>query len=200
MFDWIVNLTLAGGYLAILWLMLLENVFPPIPSELIMPLAGYLAGQGFFDPWWALAAGSFGSLLGATVWYWAGWWIGCDRLKALAARHGRWLTLTPREVEKSVRWFRRHGELAVLLGRCVPAVRTLISVPAGVADMRLPRFLGYTAVGTVLWTGLLTAAGYALGAKFHTLGGWISPIGNAVLALGLGVYVYRVVTTRTSAA
>src|SRR3546814_4878679 len=111
--------------------MLAENVFPPIPSEVILPLAGYTAAQGRGSLWVVAIAGTLGSAAGAVLWYYVGRWIGIERLKRFASRHGRWLTLTPGEVNHVDRWFDRYGRWAVLFGRMVPGVRTLISVPAG---------------------------------------------------------------------
>ena len=166
MFDWITDLVETTGYFGILLLMLVENVFPPIPSELIMPLAGFTAAQGRLSIVLVVLAGTAGSLLGALFWYGLGRWLGEERLRRLAARHGRWLTLSPGEIDRAEDWFRRHGATAVLLGRLVPAVRSLISVPAGVARMPLPGFLAWTALGTGLWTALLAGAGYLLQGQY----------------------------------
>lgn len=194
MFDWVTGFVEQGGYLAVALLMLLENVFPPIPSELIMPLAGYSASQGGLNIVLVILAGTVGSALGATLWYFAGRWLGCERVRSLAARHGRWLTVTPAEVDHARDWFRRHCGKAVLIGRLVPAVRTLISVPAGIAGMALPRFLAYTTIGTLLWTALLAGAGYLLGGRYDQVSAWINPVSNVVVGLLALWYVYRVVT------
>lgn len=174
--------------------MLIENVFPPIPSEVIMPLAGYIASRGQLTFLGVLLAGTVGSLAGALFWYAIGRWIGRERLKRFAARHGRWLTLSSADIERASVWFSERGHVAVLVGRLVPGIRTLISVPAGVAGMPLLPFLATSAVGTLLWTGLLAAAGYVLGESYGTVGRWIEPIGNSVLVLAVAVYLYRVVT------
>src|SRR3546814_5794331 len=129
MFDWIVAAIERTGYLGIALLMLAENLFPPIPSELIMPLAGFTAAQGNLSFPLLVAAGTTGSLLGAVFWYIIGRWLGCDRLKRWADRHGRWMTMSPEDVDKAAEWFGRHAGKAVLFGRLVPAVRTLLSVP-----------------------------------------------------------------------
>lgn len=188
-----------GGYLGVFLLMLAENVFPPIPSEVIMPLSGYVAARGQLTFAGVLLAGTAGSLAGALFWYAVGRWIGRDRLKRFAARHGRWLTLSPAEVDRASAWFARRGVWAVLVGRLVPGVRTLVSVPAGVAGMPLIPFLLASAVGTLLWTGLLGAAGYVLAESYRAVGGWIEPAGNVILILALAVYGYRVATFRKQA-
>jgi membrane protein DedA with SNARE-associated domain len=194
MFDWVTGFVEQSGYPAVALLMLLENVFPPIPSELIMPLAGYSASQGRLDIVLVILSGTVGSVLGATLWYAAGRWLGCARVRSLAARHGRWLTVTPAQVDHARDWFRRYCGKAVLIGRLVPAVRTLISVPAGIAGMALPRFLACTTLGTLAWTGLLAGAGYLLGGQYDRVSAWIDPVSNVVVGLLALWYVYRVVT------
>ena len=172
--------------------MLAENVFPPIPSEVILPLAGYTAAQGRGSLWVVAIAGTLGSAAGAVLWYYVGRWIGIDRLKRFAARHGRWLTLTPVEVDHVDRWFDRYGRRAVLFGRMVPGVRTLISVPAGVSGMPLGPFLVSTLAGSAIWTVILVLAGYELGERYSQVASVIEPISNAVLALAAIWYLWRV--------
>lgn len=200
MFDWIVAVVESTGYLGIAFLMLIENVFPPIPSELIMPLAGFTAARGELHVGGVLAAGVAGSLLGAVLWYQLGRWLGTRRLKGWAARHGRWLTLGPQDVDAATARFRRHGLQAVLLGRLIPAVRTLVSVPAGVAAMALPSFLLFSAIGTTLWTAFLLGAGFLLEDRYAQIEDWLNPVSNLVVGLLLVLYLYRVVTFRPSAA
>lgn len=197
MFEQLVELMNRGGYLGIAALMFLENLFPPIPSELIMPSAGYSAGQGKLSLVGVIVAGTLGSVAGALFWYHVGKWIGADRLKRWTGRHGRWLTLRPRDVERVDRWFDRHSGKAVLLGRLVPAVRTLISVPAGVFGMGLPQFLLFSTLGTALWAALLAGAGYLLQGQHNQVAAWLNPVSNIVLGLIVVGYLYRVVTWRT---
>jgi len=196
MFDWITGLVEQTGYLGVFFLMLLENVFPPIPSELIMPLAGFTAARGELSLLGVLVAGVAGSLAGALLWYHVGRWLGEERLKRWAARHGRWLTLAPAEVDQATAWFRRHCHMAVLFGRLVPAVRTLISVPAGIAGMGLAKFLLYSGLGTLVWTAFLLAGGYLLEDRYRDVQAWLDPVSNAVIAVLLLWYLYRVVTFR----
>ena len=194
MFDSIVALVERTGYLGVALLMFAENVFPPIPSELIMPLAGFSAAQGRLSLPLVVASGTLGSLLGLLVWYYLGRALGLERLKRLSARHGRWLTLSPRDVDHANAWFHRHGPAAVLIGRLVPAVRTLISVPAGVSGMRLGPFLAWSACGTLIWSTLLAGAGYLMEAQYERVSQYLNPVSNAVVALLVVVYLYRVVT------
>ena len=200
MFDWITGFVDQTGYIGITLLMLAENVFPPIPSELIMPMGGFIAARGELSVVGVVIAGVIGSLLGALLWYYIGRWVGLERLKRWACKHGRWLTIAPEEVDRVAAWFDRHGGKAVLFGRLIPAVRTLISVPAGVAGMSLPKFLMYSAIGTALWTAVLTAAGYLLADQYHKVGEYIDPVSNVILSLIVLGYLWRVATFRRRAA
>jgi membrane protein DedA with SNARE-associated domain len=196
MFDAIIKFLEQAGYLGIVLLMFLENLFPPIPSELIMPMAGYDAAHGSKSLPLVILAGYLGSLLGALFWYYVGKWIGAERLKHWSAHHGRWLTLRPSEVDGVNEWFDRHCGQAVFLGRLVPAVRTLISVPAGVFGMSLPRFLLFTSLGTLLWTGLLAGAGFMLESQYARVAEYLNPVSNVVVGLIVATYLYRVARWR----
>jgi membrane protein DedA with SNARE-associated domain len=191
MADWITGFISEYGYGALVGLMFLENAFPPLPSELIMPFAGYVAARGELHPVGVVVAGSAGSLLGALAWYAVGYWVGIDRLKRFARRHGRWLTLAPDDVVQAERWFNRFGGVAVCVGRLIPAVRSIISVPAGVARMGLGRFLLWSTVGTTAWSGLLAALGYQLGTRFSDVERWLQPVSWAIVVIALGGYLYR---------
>ncbi len=195
MSDWITVFEKMGT-LGIALLMFAENVFPPIPSELIMPLAGFSAARGEGNLLIVIIAGSIGSLLGALLWYYIGQKIGAERLERWAEKHGRWLTLSPKEIEQACAWFNRHGGKAVLIGRLIPAVRTLISVPAGIAGMPLGSFLLYSSAGTIIWTALLAMAGYFLESQYDKVAHWMNPISNVVIGLIVLGYLYRVVRFR----
>ncbi|BDA85622.1 alkaline phosphatase [Aureimonas sp. SA4125] len=184
------------GVSGIALLMFLENIFPPIPSEVIMPLAGYRAESGEMSIVAVIVAGSIGSLLGIVPWYYLGYVFGEKRVLWLAERYGRWLTMTPEDVVAADRWFCRYGYWAVSFGRLVPTVRTLISVPAGLARMPFWLFLAVSAVGTVVWTAGLALAGYYLGRNFSSIEGYIGPVSNAVIVLAVLIYLYRVITFR----
>ena len=194
MFDWITNLLQETGVWGIALLAFLENLFPPLPSEVIMPLAGFAAARGHQSLLATIAAGTLGSLAGAALWYVVGLRLGRRRVERIAERHGRWLTLSPADLDRAVARFQKHGAAAVLLGRLIPAVRTLISVPAGVAKMHFVQFAFYSALGTSLWTGVLVLAGYLLEAQHGRVSQLLNPVSNAVF-LGLAIwYVWRVVT------
>lgn len=198
MFDWITDLIERTGYFGIFVLTFLENVFPPVPSELIMPLAGYKAAEGSLSLPLVIAAGTAGSLAGASIWFYAGLKLGHQRVRRLAERHGRWLTMSPDDVEKATAWFERHGGPAVLIGRLIPAIRSVISLPAGIARMPLPGFLALSAIGTGLWTIFLVCAGYLLESQHAVVADYLNPVSNAVFA-GMALwYIWRVARFKTS--
>jgi membrane protein DedA with SNARE-associated domain/uncharacterized membrane protein YkvA (DUF1232 family) len=192
LFDWITDTVVESGYIGIVLMMLAENVFPPIPSELIMPLAGFVAAQGKLNPVLVVLAGTLGSVLGALPWYYAGLWLGKERVCGFAARHGRWLTLGEKEISQAIGWFERHGRIAVLLGRLVPTVRTLISLPAGMARMPLLQFLLYSSIGTLAWTAALTAAGFLLESEYRRVSGYVDQVSKIIIGLIVLLYVWRV--------
>ncbi len=199
MFDWITGLLEGGGAWAIFALMLLENIFPPIPSELIMPLAGFNAARGGTPLWLAIVAGGIGSTLGAWFWYIIGVAYGPARMRRVVVRYGRWLTLTPNELTSAENWFARHGGAAVFFGRFLPTIRTLISVPAGLAQMPVGRFLLFTAIGSFMWTGGLAIAGYVLENGYESVSHLIDPLSTAIVLGFVALYVWRVVRWRPDA-
>ncbi|OGN50050.1 MAG: alkaline phosphatase [Caulobacterales bacterium RIFOXYB1_FULL_67_16] len=196
MFDLIVQIITVTGVLGVAFLMFAENVFPPIPSELIMPLAGFAAARGDLNFALVVVAGTFGAVAGAVIWYEIGRRVGLERVRRWSERHGRWLTLTPKDVETSAALFRRYGVFAVLGGRLIPAVRTWISIPAGVADMRFGPFLIFTTLGTAVFTFALAYAGYRLESHFDRVAAWLDPITTIVIVGGVAVYVFRLITFR----
>jgi len=192
--EWIVELIVQHGYSAIALLMLLESAIPPLPSELIMPFAGYAAGLGELNGVMVVLAGTLGSVAGTLAWYAIGRWIGAERLRNWVGRHGRWLPLSERELQKALDWFEQKGHLAVLVGRLVPGVRTLISFPAGITGMELPRFLLWTGAGSLLWCSLLTAVGAFLGERYELASNDLELVTKAVVATLALVYSWRVAT------
>lgn len=194
MFDWVLSVIEAWGYPGIFMLMLAENVFPPIPSEVIMPLAGYLAGAGTLSFVPTVLVGTAGSVAGTLLWFWLGRAVGAERLRRWAGRHGRWMTVSPADIDHAQGWFDRHGGAAVFVGRMIPAIRTLISVPAGIARMPTGRFLAFTVAGSILWTLLLAAAGLLLESQYARVADVIDPVSKLVVAAVVVIYLYRVIT------
>lgn len=183
MAEWIQQLMDQLGYLGILLLMVLENLFPPIPSELIMPSAGFAAARGELNLFLVIAAGTVGSVVGTLPLYFVGRVFDEERLVTWADRYGRWLTLKGDDIRRADAWFDRHGRAAVLFGRLVPGIRSLLSLPAGMSDMPLGQFVLYSAIGSGLWASVLTAAGYLLGEHYDRVEAYIAPASKVVLAV-----------------
>jgi membrane protein DedA with SNARE-associated domain len=196
MVEWVTNTINTLGYVGIGFLMFLENLFPPIPSELIMPLAGFTAAQGRMNFFYAVLAGVIGTILGALPWYFAGRVLGGDRLKALADRYGRWLSISSKEMDAATDWFLKRGGKTVLLCRLVPGVRTLISIPAGTCNMPFIPFLFYSTIGTLAWVSLLTGAGYFLGENYEVVEIYIGPLSKIALVLLLIAFIAWVIIKR----
>lgn len=168
------------GYLGIFAAMVLENLIPPIPSEVIMPLAGFYVGQGQLQFVGVVLAGLLGTVVGALPWYGIGRLVNEERLKHWVERHGRWLGVSVQELDDSRSWFQRHGAAVVFWGRLIPAIRTLISVPAGIELMPFGPFLFWTTAGSLVWNVALTSAGWALGSNWNQVLGWIKPVEGVV--------------------
>jgi membrane protein DedA with SNARE-associated domain len=181
MFEWIRSTIESLGYFGVAALTLLENVFPPIPSELVIPMAGFVAAEGRFRLDVMIAAASCGSLAGATFWYAVGRTVGEQRLRQWIAVHGKWVALGPHDIDRAQNWFHRHGAASVCLGRVVPGVRTFVSIPAGVARMPIGRFMLYSSIGTLIWTTVLAIAGRVLQSNFGVVGAHINVVSNTVI-------------------
>lgn len=179
-------------------LVLAENVFPPIPSEVVLPLAGYLASRGRMHLTLVIVAATVGSVLGALLLYEAGARTGRARLRRLVD----WMPLLEGEdLDRAESWFARHGQSSVLFGRCIPVVRSLISVPAGFAEMPRWRFLVLTAIGSGLWNSVFVGAGFALGSQFDQVerySGWLNTAVYAAILVLLGLGLRRALRRRRS--
>jgi membrane protein DedA with SNARE-associated domain len=169
-----------AGYGAIFAAMFLENLFPPIPSELIMPLGGFYVQQGKLALIPVVLAGLLGTVIGALPWYGIGRLVNEERLEHWLERHGLWIGISPQELHRTRRWFNRHGTALVFWGRLVPGIRTLISVPAGIEMMPFLPFLLWTTAGSLIWTLLLTLAGLLLGEGYSNVEVWIDPVSKVV--------------------
>lgn len=194
MSDWIIRLIEQTGYFGVAFLMFLETVFPPIPSEVIMSIAGLSAARGQMTLWGVIVSGTAGAMLGNVVWYSAARLIGIERFRPMIDRHGRWLTLDWREVEKGHRLFARYGGAFVLFGRLLPTIRSLISIPAGLLKLRPSTFLIWSTVGTAGWTTILAIAGYQLGMRFGQIENIVGPISTVVMIFILAAYIWRLIT------
>lgn len=182
------------GYLGIFLLMVLENVIPPVPSEVIMSLGGIAAGQGKMDFTLLVLVGTLGCIFGNLFWYEIGLRFGYQRLKPAVDRWGRWLTMDWEDVEKLRGFFDRWGGITVLVFRFMPIGRTVISIPAGLLQMPRWRFIVYTTIGSAIWNTMLVGVGFWLGTNFETIDHWIAPVVTAVIVVVIALYVWRVLT------
>ncbi len=174
------SVVLRDGIVAIVVLMTLESALVPVPSELVMTLAGFFAAQGHLNLVGAIVAGVVGNVLGSV----ALWVIGRTGGRALVERYGRYVLVKPRDLDRAERWFARHGEAAVIISRLLPVVRSIISLPAGVAEMPLGRFSLYTLIGSTPFVAALAVGGYYLGANYATIVRIVQDLGY-VCAVGI---------------
>ena len=189
--GWVLSLMDRFGEPGVGLAIFLENFIPPIPSEAILPGAGFLAYAGLMSPWGAWLWATFGSMVGALLWYGVGAALGADRTRSIM---GRVPLLKVEDFDKAERWFHRWGPWAVLLGRCVPIVRSFISIPAGIVRMRLDTFMLYTLIGSGIWNGIWIGLGFGLGPTIEpVLEDWSGVLSNIVVALAvLGVVIFVV--------
>lgn len=159
------DLVLSLGYPGLFLLIVLESTMVPIPSLLVMPFAGYLASQGEFSLWAILVLNSAGALTGSSLSY----WLGAAGGKPLLLRYGKYLFVRPKDIEKTEQYFAKHGGKTIFIGRFLPVVRHLISIPAGIARMPLPQFLTLTFFGATIWGGGLMVVGYQLGSNWESI-------------------------------
>ena len=186
------------GYGAIILAMFLENLIPPIPSELIMPLGGFYVYQGQLDFFPVVLSGLLGTVLGALPWYGIGRLVNEERLEQWLKKNGRWIGIHPQELSRSRKWFNKYGVSLVFWGRLVPGIRTLISVPAGIELMPITPFLIWTSAGSLIWTLFLTITGFYLGDSYRNIEKWISPFSSTfkiiiiiILSIALISLIYK---------
>ena len=200
MTDWIIQTISDLGYLGIFLVMLAESIFPPIPSELIIPFAGFAAANGDLNLFGVITAATVGAVVGMLPWYFAGRLFGLERVRALADRFGRIMAFNADEIDVAVSWFNRFGPVIVLFGRLMPIIRTLISIPAGLARMSLPMFLLASTSGALVWNTILTLAGYILHEHYELIEVVLDPLSYLVLGLVVLLYLLKVVTWKPSKA
>ena len=192
--EWVINVIETLGYLGLTVLVALENIFPPIPSELILPLAGFLTGQNRLSFPLVPVATTLGSLLVALLLYGIGMAAGQRGIRRLFERYGHWALLTPDDLTRAENWFDRYGSVAVFIGRLVPVVRSLVSIPAGYRRMPMSHFLLLTGFGSALWNGALISLGWALGENWHEVEryvGWLQYLVIAAVAFLVIRFVWQ---------
>ena len=200
MTDWIIQTISELGYLGIFLVMLAESIFPPIPSELIIPFAGFAAANGDLNLFGVLAAATIGAVVGMLPWYFAGRLFGLERVRYLADRFGRVMAFNADEIDMAVGWFKRFGPIIVLFGRLIPLIRTLISIPAGLSRMSLPVFLAASTTGALVWNTFLTMAGYILHEHYEVIEVVLDPLSYIVLGLVVVLYLLKLLTRKPSKA
>ena len=174
---WVLDVIAALGYVGLALLLVAENLFPPIPSEVVLPLAGFLVDRGDLGFWQALFASTFGSVAGALMLYTFGRYGG----RKLVLRYGRFLRVDEDGLDRADAWFRRYGDWVVLFARVVPFARSIVSIPAGTMNMPVGRFVALTAIGSCAWNALLIGAGMMLGANWQRVETWVGSYSNTVL-------------------
>lgn len=198
MVEWIIGVVRMLGYPGIAFLMFLENLFPPLPSEGIMPFAGFLAGRGELSLFWVIVAGTLGSVLGTLPFYYISRAVGIRRIRCWAERYGRWLALSGEDIDRAAERFDRYGGAVVLLGRALPGMRAFVCIPAGAQRMHVGLFLLYNTIGTAIWTGFLTYLGVLMGQNYEAAKEILGPVTWVILSVLLGSIVLRIVRCRTT--
>jgi membrane protein DedA with SNARE-associated domain len=192
--EWVTDVVETLGYVGVALLVAIENLFPPIPSEVVLTLAGFVAGRG--DAWVVgmIIAATIGSVVGAWMLYGFAAWIGPVRLRAFVVKYGKWFRITEDDLDKSEAWFDRRAGLAVLICRCIPLIRSLVSIPAGFRRMPLVPFTLYTLLGSLVWNTVLILVGYALGDQWEKAEKYVDYFQYAVIlaiVLAIGWFIYR---------
>ena len=196
---WVLIIMEKFGYLGIIFAMFAENVFPPIPSELIMPAAGFAVARGDLNLILVILAGTLGSVIGALPLYYLGRLLNEDRLLVFTQKYGKYVFVKPSDIRASSVWFDKHGSKAVFFGRMVPGIRSFISIPAGMSKMPILPFLVFTALGSSIWTSLLTIAGYYFGENYEVIETMLAPYSKGFLLLAVVIILAWFIKRRLTA-
>jgi len=181
--TWVQDVIEQLGYVGVALLVVLENVFPPIPSEVVLPFAGFVAQQGNYSVVLMILVATVGSVIGALIMYWIAAIIGDERLHAFTRKFGKWVQIREADLTRAEEWFDRHAMSAVLVGRCVPLIRSVVSIPAGFRRMKLIPYIAYTFLGSLVWNILLIGAGAILGDNWERVGSYVGVFQWVVIAL-----------------
>ena len=181
--NWITDIMSQYGYIGIFLLIMLENIFPPIPSEVILTFGGYMTTQSAMTPLGVILVSTAGSVAGAIILYWIGLQLDVKRLEKIVDRWGRVLRLTKADIHKADSWFDKYGIWTVLFCRLIPLIRSLISIPAGMSNMKFGLFLLFTTVGTLIWNTILVSVGAAVGDNWESIVGVMDVYSNIVYVL-----------------
>ena len=180
--TWVQDVIESLGYLGVALLVIAENLFPPIPSEIVLPFAGFVARRGDGSVIVMVLAATIGSVLGALILYAIAAAIGPERIHRFVVRFGRWFGVKENDMVRAEEWFDRRSNISVLVGRCVPLIRSLVSIPAGFRRMKLARFMLLTAIGSAVWNIALIGAGAALGDQWDRVGDYVGVFQWVVIA------------------
>ncbi len=183
-----------GGYAGVFLLSLVETIILPLPSELILPIAGMRAANGPLGLLGVILASTAGSMTGNMIWYWAARSIGLGRLRGFVDRHGRWLAMDWRDIERVSNLFHRFGPIIVFTGRLLPGVRTFVSIPAGLVRMKMFPFAFWSTIGTGLFASAFATAGYVAGSQLSGIEDIAGPVSSAVVAGIVILYLWRQLT------
>lgn len=192
--EWAIDVIDALGYWGLFLILVLENVFPPIPSEAVLPLAGFLTGQGRMNYFLAVLVATAGAVIGALILYYFGGWFGDRRIRWMVRKWGKWFAITEEDFDTASAWFDRRGTIAVMVCRCVPIVRSLVSIPAGIRNMALAPFIIYSAIGSAVWNSILIGLGWIVGDNWEDIEGYADYLQYVVILLVLALiafYVYK---------
>jgi membrane protein DedA with SNARE-associated domain len=188
--NWAKDFVESAGYFGVFLMIVLENVFPPIPSEAILPLAGFLAGEGRFWLPAVILAATLGAVVGALILYYVAYAIGDARVRWLINRYGKWFAVAESDLDKANAWFDRYGGIAVFICRMVPIIRSLVSLPAGLRRMNLTSFIIYTAIGSGIWNSILIIAGWWLGDNWEDVSTVVDYLEYPMYVVILGAIVW----------
>ncbi|OGH11480.1 MAG: hypothetical protein A3B38_01560 [Candidatus Levybacteria bacterium RIFCSPLOWO2_01_FULL_36_13] len=188
----IIHLIESGGYFSIFILMLLESALIPIPSEITMPFAGFLVSQGKMNFWVVVFVGALANLVGSLIAYGLGYYLEEHIILKLVRKYGKFLLITEHEYTKSVKWLNKYGDFVAFFSRVLPAVRTFISLPAGLAEMNIWKFSFYTFLGSLIWSTLLTYVGVKFGAEWHVLGPYFKKFDVLIVILAVIVGIWYI--------
>lgn len=180
--EWVKDVIDTFGYPGVVFIVALENIFPPIPSEVVLPFAGFLSGEGRFSFPLVVLAATAGSVIGAWALYFVGRRIGEDSVRQFLLDRGRYVLMSAHDLERADRWFADHGRATVFFARLVPGVRSLVSIPAGFARQPLIEFTVFTALGSAIWNVLLIGAGHLLGNNWDRVDGYMTPVSYVAYA------------------
>lgn len=195
--HWVTEIMEQYGYWGIFLVMVIENLFPPIPSEVVLPFGGFIATRSEMTVPWVIAVATLGSLVGAVILYGIGTILTRERVNFLVDRYGKYFRITVKDIDKAFDWFERYGKWTVFFGRMVPLIRSLISIPAGMSRMNMPLFFFYTTIGSLIWNTILVCIGAALGNSWTKITEFINVYSNmiyvliALAVIGTVIWLFR---------